>query len=76
MKKFLLGLSTLLVLLLSGCGGGGGASGIPGDDDNISVVKITDLRLGYLVKGILDYQDVYDANQDIKFCNYDVTGVI
>jgi hypothetical protein len=77
MKKLLISLLALLVLLFTGCGGGGsGASSIPGDDDNISVVKVTDLRLGYLVKGILDYQDVYDANQDIKFCNYDVAGVI
>jgi len=76
MKKLLIVLSSLLILSFVGCGGGTGASSIPGDDDNISVVNITDLRLGYLVKGILDYQDVYDANQDIKFCNYDFDGVV
>ncbi len=61
------------IFILIGCGGGSGSSSVPGDDDNISVVNISNLRLGYLVKGIIDYQDVYDANQDIKFCNYDAT---
>ena len=76
MKQFKILLLIIIAMLFTACGGGGGASGISGDDDNISVVNITNLKLGYLVKGILDYQDVYDANQDIKFCNYDFTGVI
>lgn len=56
------------MLILDGCGSG---KNVPADDDNISTVKLTDLRLGYLVKGI-SYGPDGSTYNDKKFCNYDV----
>ncbi|MBT8348753.1 MAG: hypothetical protein HKP62_04820 [Sulfurovum sp.] len=70
MKKLLISILVLLVLLLSGCGGG---VSTPSDDDNISVVKLTDLRSGYLVRGLLPADIGEDTLYSLEFCNDELT---
>lgn len=57
-------------MLFIGCGGGTSA---PSDDDNISGVKLTDLRLGYLVKGIIPADIGEDILYELGFCNEELT---
>ena len=73
MKKLIdLLMTGATVLILSGCGGGPSA---PSDADNISEVKLTDLRLGYLLGGlILTDGDYYNIGYDLEFCNDEVTS--
>ena len=49
---------------LNGCLG----ESTPTDDDDISVVNLTDLRSGYLARGIISYEFV-EARFDLGFCN-------
>ena len=65
-KSMTIFFSGYVVLFLSGCGGG---ISTPSDDDNISIVKVTDLRLGYLVKGIIRADEGEDYRYDLEFCN-------
>ena len=57
-------------VILNACGGGSSA---PSDDDTISVIKLTDLRLGYEVKGLIISDDTYDFRYDLGFCNDEIT---
>lgn len=58
------------ILFNNGCGGGMSA---PSDDDNISVVKVTDLRQGYLAKGIILVDEGENFRYDLGFCNDEMT---
>ena len=71
MRMLSIGLSVLYILFMSGCGGGGAST--PSDDDNISVVKVTDLKNGYLAKGIILADAGEDFNYDLGFCNNVIT---
>ena len=70
MKQFTIILFTILTMLLIGCGGG---PSTPTDDDNITEVKLTDLRLGYEVKGLLTFDIEDDIRYDLGFCNDELT---
>jgi len=74
MKQFKILLLTSIVILLTACGGGGESA--PTDDDNISVVKLTDLRLGYLAKGLIRVDIGEDFHYDLGFCNEELTVAI
>jgi len=76
MKKLITLLMTgAAVVILSACGGGGGGPAAPSDEDNISEVKLTDLRLGYLLGGlILTDGDEWNVGYDLGFCNDEVTS--
>ena len=71
MKKLMSLLVAMVIgIILNGCGGGSSA---PSDVDNISVVKLTDLRLGYLVKGLIPADIGEDIRYDLGFCNDELT---
>ena len=65
MKKLINLLFIIFVSIsLNGCLG----ESTPTDNDDISTVNLTDLRLGYLVKGVASYEFV-DVRFDLGFCN-------
>lgn len=70
MNQFKIVLFTSMIMFFIGCGGG---TSTPNDDDNISVVKLTDLRLGYLVKGIIPADIGEDTLYELGFCNEELT---
>lgn len=71
MQQFKMLLFTSMAMIIIACGGGG--KSLPSDDDNISVVKLTDLRLGYLVKGIIPADIGEDTLYELGFCNEELT---
>lgn len=72
MKNFMsLCIIIIVGIIVSGCGGGGASA--PSDDDNISVVKVIDLKLGYLAKGIILADAGEDFHYDLGFCNDEIT---
>ena len=69
MKKLMKLLFIIFISIsLNGCLG----ESTPTDSDDITVVKLTDLRSGYLVKGIVSYKFV-EARFDLGFCNDELT---
>jgi hypothetical protein len=70
MKLIIVTLLASMTLFLIGCGGG---VSVPSDDDNISVVKLTDLRLGYLIKGVIPVDIGEDILYHLGFCNDELT---
>jgi len=69
MKKLMKLLFVIFISIsLNGCLG----ESTPTDNDDVSVVKLTDLRSGYLVKGIVSYKLV-EARFDLGFCNDELT---
>lgn len=69
MKKLMSLLFIIFVTIsLNGCLG----EDTPTDNDSVSVVKLTDLRLGYLVRGVTSYEFV-EARFDLGFCNDELT---
>lgn len=69
MKLFKIALAASMIIFVIGCSG----TSLPSDDDNISVVKVTDLRLGYLVKGLIRVDEGEDFRYDLGFCNDTLT---
>jgi len=69
-KNIAMLITAFTILFVSGCGGG---ASTPSDDDNISIVKVTDLRLGYMTKGIIRADEGEDFRYDLGFCNDEIT---
>ena len=69
-KLFNVLIASFAGIMMSGCGGGMSA---PSDDDTISVVKLTDLRLGYQVNGLITDDIALDSRYDLGFCNDEIT---